>query len=167
MANDARIDHCEPDGPDETLFFDGTIVPVKRLFKYLADGKSLDQFLRDHPFITREQVSTAFDRIVYPPKKASEPSRPVFRWLFGAGASPVVVAFVYLLFTEWTKYPYRNITDYGAAAVGIGVGAVFLWLLPVHWGLRGLLSLAYVGLGASLCYCLAVVANTVAGWPDK
>ena len=47
----------------ETQVFEGTYVPVQRLFEYLAAGKSIDKFLTDFPFISREQVSAALDQV--------------------------------------------------------------------------------------------------------
>ena len=36
--------------------FDGTRVPIKNLFDYLAAGESIDEFLEGFPGVTREQV---------------------------------------------------------------------------------------------------------------
>jgi uncharacterized protein (DUF433 family) len=36
--------------------FRGTRVPVKSLFDHLAHGVSLDEFLDDFPYVTREQA---------------------------------------------------------------------------------------------------------------
>ena len=36
--------------------FSGTRVPVKSLFDYLSTGESLDTYLEDYPYVTRDQV---------------------------------------------------------------------------------------------------------------
>lgn len=41
--------------------FDGTRVPVKNLFDYLAGGESLDEFLDGFPGVTREQAEAVLD----------------------------------------------------------------------------------------------------------
>ena len=40
-----------------TPIFQGTRMPVKTLFDYLADGLSLDYFLETFPSVTREQAA--------------------------------------------------------------------------------------------------------------
>jgi uncharacterized protein (DUF433 family) len=40
-----------------TPVFQGTRMPVKALFDYLADGLSLDYFLESFPSVTREQAA--------------------------------------------------------------------------------------------------------------
>jgi uncharacterized protein (DUF433 family) len=40
-----------------TPVFQGTRMPVKTLFDYLADGLSLDYFLESFPSVTREQAT--------------------------------------------------------------------------------------------------------------
>ncbi len=39
-----------------TPVFNGTRVPVRTLFEYLADGLSLDYFLESFPSVTRDQA---------------------------------------------------------------------------------------------------------------
>ena len=39
-----------------TPVFSGTKVPVKTLFDYLVSGRTLDQFLRDFPTVSRRQA---------------------------------------------------------------------------------------------------------------
>jgi len=151
----------EPNKLEETPFFAGTIVPVKILFEYLAAGKSLETFLIDFPFIGREKVLAALDQIAYGGPNEPEPHRPVFRWLLGALVSPFAVALVYLLWTDWTRYPYRELTDHAALALGIGVGVLFLFLLPIHWGMRLLLSIAYITVVSVLAYWCYVVASCI------
>ena len=41
--------------------FDGTRVPIKNLFDYLAGGESLDEFLEGFPGVTREQAEGVLD----------------------------------------------------------------------------------------------------------
>ena len=41
----------------DTPVFQGTRMPVKTLFDYLADGLSLDYFLESFPSVTREQAA--------------------------------------------------------------------------------------------------------------
>lgn len=41
--------------------FDGTRVPVKNLFDYLAGGESLGEFLEGFPGVTREQAEAVLD----------------------------------------------------------------------------------------------------------
>src|SRR5260370_39099958 len=90
MSDPARVIHSDPDSIlAETQVFEGTCVPVRRLFEYLAADKSLDQFLADYPFISREQVSAALDQVAYGVKYEPPPHRPFFRWLFGAFVSPL------------------------------------------------------------------------------
>lgn len=45
-----------PETSDGTPVFKGTRVPVRLLFKYLADNYSLDEFLECFPSVTREQA---------------------------------------------------------------------------------------------------------------
>ena len=48
--------HRSPDVLGGTPVFRGTRVPVKTLVDYLEAGDCLDDFLRDYPTVTREQV---------------------------------------------------------------------------------------------------------------
>ena len=41
--------------------FDGTRVPIKNLFDYLAGGESIDEFLEGFPGVTREQAEAVLD----------------------------------------------------------------------------------------------------------
>lgn len=41
---------------DGTPVFGGTVVPVKALTDYLEAGFSIDEFLDDHPGVSRDQV---------------------------------------------------------------------------------------------------------------
>jgi len=45
-----------PDVQGGTPVFAGTRVPVTILFDYLEEGESLENFLQQHPSVTREQV---------------------------------------------------------------------------------------------------------------
>ena len=44
-----------------TPIFVGTLVPLKNLFDYLADGHNLDEFLCDFPGVSREQAVRVLD----------------------------------------------------------------------------------------------------------
>ena len=44
-----------------TPIFDGTRVPLKNLFDYLAGGHDLDEFLNDFPSVSREQAIRTID----------------------------------------------------------------------------------------------------------
>jgi uncharacterized protein (DUF433 family) len=165
MPDDSRLILDNPGEPEATAFFTGTVVPVRTLFEYLAVGKSLDQFMTDFPFISREQVRIALDQIAYGDAKDTEPPRPVFRWLFGAFVSPIAVALVYLLWTGWVRYPYRDVADYVALALGIGIGVLCLCLLPIPWWVRIVLSVVY---STAICYVawwLYMFALTAHAWP--
>ena len=48
--------HRSPDVLGGTPVFRGTRVPVKTLVDYLEAGDCLDDFLRDYPTVTLEQV---------------------------------------------------------------------------------------------------------------
>jgi len=41
--------------------FDGTRVPIKNLFDYLAGGESIGEFLEGFPGVTREQAEAVID----------------------------------------------------------------------------------------------------------
>lgn len=59
----ARTDviHTDPDILGGTPVFVGTRVPAQSLFDYLEGGDTLDEFLRQFPSVTREQVIAALD----------------------------------------------------------------------------------------------------------
>lgn len=165
MSHNARVSQTDPDGLlGEAQVFEGTAVRVQRLFEYLAGGKSIDKFLTDFPFISREQVLAALDQVAYGVKYEPEPCRPVFRWLIGAFVSPLAVAFVYLLWTDWVHYPYRDVTDYAAFALGIGVGVLCLCLLPVPWWVRVFLSVVYISVICYVTWWLYMFALTAQAW---
>lgn len=44
-----------------TPVFSGTRVPVRTLFDYIADGSTLDEFLRNFPTVSREQALKLLD----------------------------------------------------------------------------------------------------------
>ena len=44
-----------------TPIFEGTRVPLKNLFDYLAGGQDLDEFLNDFPSVSREQAIRTID----------------------------------------------------------------------------------------------------------
>jgi uncharacterized protein (DUF433 family) len=41
--------------------FRGTLVPVKRMFDYLLAGKTIDDFLRDAPAVSRDTALTVLE----------------------------------------------------------------------------------------------------------
>jgi uncharacterized protein (DUF433 family) len=51
----------DPDILGGTPVFKGTRVPVKTLFKYLADSYTLDEFLECFPSVTREVACRALE----------------------------------------------------------------------------------------------------------
>ena len=163
MSKAPRIDSWESRHLVGDSVFAGTIVPVQKLFEYLAAGKTVDKFLTDFPFISREQVVAALDQVAYGVKYEPEPRRPFFRWLFGAFVSPFAVAVMYIRWTDWMRYPYRDVTDHVALALGISVGVLFLFLLPIHWVGRVAISAAYAIVVSSLAYGCFAFASTIAG----
>jgi uncharacterized protein (DUF433 family) len=52
----SKVINIDPEILGGTAVFDGTRVPVKNLFDYLATGESIDQFLDDFEGVKREQV---------------------------------------------------------------------------------------------------------------
>jgi uncharacterized protein (DUF433 family) len=61
MPNKASVVHSDPGILSGTPVFVGTRVPVHSLFDYLEGGDTLDEFLRQFPSVTREQVIAALD----------------------------------------------------------------------------------------------------------
>jgi uncharacterized protein (DUF433 family) len=53
--------HSEPDIMSGTPVFVGTRVPLQTLFDYLEGGETLDKFLKQFPFVTRDQAIAALD----------------------------------------------------------------------------------------------------------
>jgi uncharacterized protein (DUF433 family) len=58
MKADTPLIQMEPEIMGGMPVFTGTTIPLKMLFDYLLDGKSLDDFVHDHPLVTRA-VATA------------------------------------------------------------------------------------------------------------
>lgn len=56
MKTSQEILSRNPDILGGTTVFAGTRVPVENLMDYLASGQTLDDFLRDFPSVSREQV---------------------------------------------------------------------------------------------------------------
>ena len=50
-----------PETSDGTPVFKGTRVPVRILFKYLADNYCLEEFLECFPSVTREQAGLVLE----------------------------------------------------------------------------------------------------------
>ena len=53
--------HSDPEVLGGTPVFVGTRVPVQSLFDYLEGGETVDEFLRQFPSVTREQVLAALE----------------------------------------------------------------------------------------------------------
>jgi uncharacterized protein (DUF433 family) len=53
------IIHCDPEILGGTPVFLGTRVPIQSLFDYLEGGETVDEFLRQFPSVTRDQVIAA------------------------------------------------------------------------------------------------------------
>ncbi len=47
----------DPEIVSGTPVFQNTRVPIQSLFDYIATGESIDDYLKDYPYITREQVN--------------------------------------------------------------------------------------------------------------
>ena len=56
-----QIVHRNPDILGGTPVFVGTRVPAQSLFDHLEGGDTLDEFLRQFPFVKREQAIAALD----------------------------------------------------------------------------------------------------------
>ena len=146
MVTDARIIHSDPDIMGGTPVFVGTRVPVKTLLDYLEAGDPLDEFLRDFPSVSRAHAVEALKQIRYGGRYISQPHRRLARWIvgtIGAVGSPFAIVSVYLLLAHWRTYPTTGVTDEGALAVGIGVGLLFLCLLPLPSLWRFALGILY------------------------
>ncbi len=61
MSAKSKVVHSDPGTMGGTPVFVGTRVPVQSLFDYLEGGETLDEFLRQFPSVTREQVVAALD----------------------------------------------------------------------------------------------------------
>jgi len=56
-----KVVHSSPEILGGTPVFVGTRVPVQTLIDYLQAGDSIDDFLKDFPTVTREQVIEALE----------------------------------------------------------------------------------------------------------
>ncbi len=61
MTRLSDIVHSDPDILGGTPVFVGTRVPIQSLFDYLEGGEPLDDFLRQFPFVRRDQAIAALD----------------------------------------------------------------------------------------------------------
>lgn len=52
----SEIVHISQEILSGTPVFKGTRVPIKNLFDYLESGESVEEFLKDFPSVTHEQV---------------------------------------------------------------------------------------------------------------
>jgi uncharacterized protein (DUF433 family) len=59
MTGTSTIFVCDPDIMSGAPVFEGTRVPVRNLFDYLAGGEPLSEFLEDFPSVGREQAAAA------------------------------------------------------------------------------------------------------------
>ncbi len=53
----------DPDIQSGLPVFANTRVPVKSLFDYLSSGESVDTYLEDYPYVTREQIDLFFKQL--------------------------------------------------------------------------------------------------------
>jgi uncharacterized protein (DUF433 family) len=53
----------DPETHSGTPVFTGTRIPVKVLFDYLADGQSVDVFVRHYPSVSRAQAVAAIEEV--------------------------------------------------------------------------------------------------------
>ena len=61
MDDPKLLVHRDPEILGGTPVFVGTRVPVRILFDYLEAGDSLEVFLDEFPFVTREQAGAALE----------------------------------------------------------------------------------------------------------
>jgi uncharacterized protein (DUF433 family) len=61
MPGAESVVHSDPEILGGTPVFVGTRVPVQNLIDYLAEGDSLEDFLRSFPTVTREQAVSALE----------------------------------------------------------------------------------------------------------
>lgn len=55
--------HSDPEILGGTPVFVGTRVPLRNLIDYLEDDYSVEEFLKQFPSVTREQVNEALDAL--------------------------------------------------------------------------------------------------------
>lgn len=51
-----KVINIDPRILDGAPLFDGTRIPIKNLFDYLKNGKTIDEFLHEFAVVQREQV---------------------------------------------------------------------------------------------------------------
>ena len=88
MKSITPLVQMEPDILDGMPVFKNTLVPIKRMFDYLLVGKTMDDFLHDHPTVSQntatavlesdatlfyEEISNAMDSGAAPLKIAKHP----------------------------------------------------------------------------------------------
>ena len=61
LAMESGVFHSKEGLVSGTPVFEGTRVPLKNLFDYLAGGQDLDEFLTDFPSVSREQAIRTID----------------------------------------------------------------------------------------------------------
>ena len=61
MSGERQIWRSDPEVLGGTPVFAGTRVPIRSLFDYLEGGESLDEFLRQFPWVRRDQAIAALD----------------------------------------------------------------------------------------------------------
>ena len=61
MNNAISQIHASPEIMGGTPVFQGTRVPFEGLIEYLEDGKTIDDFVRDFPSVTRAQAALALE----------------------------------------------------------------------------------------------------------
>lgn len=59
MTGTSTLIVCDPDIMSGAPVFEGTRVPVRNLFDYLAGGEPVGEFLEDFPSVSREQANAA------------------------------------------------------------------------------------------------------------
>lgn len=63
MSSLTPVVHSDPEILSGTPVFVGTRVPLRNLIDYLEDDYSIEEFLRQFPSVTRQQVEAALEAI--------------------------------------------------------------------------------------------------------
>ncbi|HEX9774567.1 MAG TPA: DUF433 domain-containing protein [Actinomycetota bacterium] len=63
MGDLSSVVHSDPEILGGTPVFVGTRVPLRNLIDYLEDDYSVEEFLKQFPSVTREQVNEALDAL--------------------------------------------------------------------------------------------------------
>lgn len=61
MSRETLVVHSDPGILSGTPVFVGSHVPVQSLFEYIEGGDTLDEFLRQFPFVRRELAIAALE----------------------------------------------------------------------------------------------------------